>query len=86
MTVPARYQGFWVPGLDHDIDRDESLRVGFRWLADAERTHEATGVIVMYAKSMVQNAPLLGEAARRVSVPRSGGLSRWTSGVEIPVM
>ena len=25
------------------------------------------------------------EAGRKVSVPRSGGLSRWRSGVEIPV-
>lgn len=65
MTMPARYEAFWVPGLDHDIDRDDSLRVGLRWLADAERTHKATGAIVMYAKSMAQNAPLLGEAARR---------------------
>ncbi len=65
MSVPARYEAFWVPGLDHEIDRDESLRVGLRWLASAEREHEATGMIVMYAKSMVGNAPLLGEAARR---------------------
>lgn len=79
MSVPARYQAFWVPGLDHDIDRDESLRVGLRWLADAERRHGTPGVIVMYAKSMVQNAPLLGEAARRWEFvsPRSRSPGSW---------
>jgi hypothetical protein len=80
MTVPARYQGFWVPGLDHDIDRDESLRVGLRWLADAERTHKATGVIAMYAKSMVQNAPLLGEAARRWEFVSPRSRRPWGNG------
>jgi hypothetical protein len=43
MSVPARYQAFWVPGLDHDIDRDENLRAGLRWLADVERRHSAPG-------------------------------------------
>lgn len=65
MSVPARYDALWVPGLDHDIDRDESLRIGLRWLASAERKYEAIGVIVIYAKSMVGNAPLLGQAAQR---------------------
>ena len=24
MTVTAHYEAFWVPGLDHDIDRDDN--------------------------------------------------------------
>lgn len=55
----------WVPGLDHDIDQDESLKIGFRWLAEAERKHGGVGVIVMYAKQMMGNAPLLAQAAGR---------------------
>lgn len=65
MTVPARYEAFWVPGLDHDIDRDESLRVGLRWLEEAEQAQRAAGVIVMYAKVMAGNAPLLTRADQR---------------------
>jgi hypothetical protein len=65
MSIPARYEAFWVPGLDHEIDRDESLRTGLTWLASAERKYEGAGVVVMYAKSMVGNAPLLSQAAQR---------------------
>lgn len=67
MKPPAhRYDAFWVPGLDNDdIDRDDSLRVAFRWLDQAERDHGGKGVIVMYAKKMMNNAPLLSRAAGR---------------------
>jgi hypothetical protein len=65
MTIPARYKASWVPGLQHDIDRDESLRVGLNWLIEAEQEQQARGVIVMYAKKMAQNAPLLSRAAER---------------------
>lgn len=60
--VRSRY---WVPGLNDDIDRDESLRIGFEWLADAERETDGAGIIVMYAKRMMHNAPLLAWAAQR---------------------
>ena len=85
MSVPARYDAFWVPGLDHDIDRDESLSVGLRWLADAERAHQTPGVIVMYAKSMVHNAPLLGEAARRWEFVSPRSKSTWRGGPVLAV-
>lgn len=73
MPVPARYDAFWVPGLQHEIDRDESLRAGFAWLASAERAYGGRGVIVMYATSMVTNAALLGQASCRWPIvsPRS---------------
>jgi hypothetical protein len=64
MTVPARYEAFWVPGLNHDIDPDESLSVVLQWLTEAEQRHQAAGVIVMYAKSMAGNRPLLTWAAQ----------------------
>lgn len=44
-TLPARYEASWMPGLDHDIDRDESLRVGLCWLADAERSRPCLPVL-----------------------------------------
>lgn len=59
------YEAFWVPGLMHDIDRDESLRCGLGWLQDAERTYGRVGRIVMYAKKMAGNAPLLMAAAQQ---------------------
>lgn len=85
VSVPARYDAFWVPGLDHDIDRDESLSVGLRWLADAERAHETPDVIVMYAKSMVHNAQLLGEAARRWEFVSPRSKSTWRGGPVLAV-
>lgn len=65
MRTAARYEASWVPGLDSDLDRDEGLVAGFRWLVEAERKFGAPGVIVMYAKGMVRNAPLLEQAAGR---------------------
>lgn len=65
MTVPPRYKAFWIPGLDDDVDTDESLNLGLRWLAAAEREDRRAGVVVMYAKKMTQNRPVLAEAASR---------------------
>lgn len=67
MTVPARYEGFWLPGLDHEVDVDDSLRVAFAWLREAEREDGRPGIVVMYAKSMAGNRPLLSQAASRWS-------------------
>jgi hypothetical protein len=50
MTIPAHYEAYWVPGLQHDIDPDHSLRVRLEWLIDAEQEHKASGLIVMYAQ------------------------------------
>jgi hypothetical protein len=63
MDVP--YEALWVPGLAHDIERDESLRCGLGWLAEAEESCGRAGRIVMYAKKMAGNAPLLTAAAQR---------------------
>jgi hypothetical protein len=73
MTKTPSYEAAWAPGLGHDVDPDESLALGFRWLAAAEREHGGAGVIVMYAKQMVGNSPLLAQAATRWDVvsPRS---------------
>jgi len=82
----ARYEAFWVPGLNDKIDPDEALAIAFAWLGEAERESGAAGVIVMYAKRMMGNRPALGEAASRwpfVS-PRSrshSGLPRGTGPV-----
>jgi hypothetical protein len=65
MTTSTKYEAFWVPGLGDDVDRDESLAVGLGWLAEAEREYCGHGVIVMYARKMMGNAPLLAQAASR---------------------
>lgn len=61
----AIYEALWVPGLNHDIDRDDGLRVSLRWLAEAEGKYGGSGLIVMYPKSMMDAAPLLRRAASR---------------------
>jgi hypothetical protein len=53
-----RYEAAWLPGLEHDIDQDEAVLIGFDWLRQAERKHGGTGVIVMYAKSMASSLPM----------------------------
>jgi hypothetical protein len=82
VTKTGHYEATWIPGLDHDIDVDESLAVGFRWLAEAERMHGGRGIIVMYAKQMMGNRPLLGQAAGRWEFvsPRSRSQSGWPGG------
>jgi hypothetical protein len=82
MKSTARYEAVWVPGLDSDLDRDAGLVAGFRWLADAERTFGVPGLVVMYAKGMVRNAPLLEQAAGRWQFvsPRSSSPSRQGRG------
>lgn len=80
MSVPVRYEAFWVPGLQHEIDGDESLGHGFQWLASAEQSYEGAGVIVMYAKSMVGHAPRLGQAAQRWEVVSPRSTRPWGTG------
>ncbi len=58
-----RYEAAWCPGLDDDFDSDESLRLAFAWLHDAERRLGGRGVLVMHAvlmrghRSLIANAP-----------------------------
>jgi hypothetical protein len=61
----ARYDAFWVPGLDDEIDPDDALDIAVDWLSNEERSRGGAGVIVMYAKQMMGNRPLLGQAASR---------------------
>lgn len=65
MMKPPNYEAAWVPGLDHDIDQDESLALGFRWLETAESEFGGAGVVVMHSKRMVRTTPLLAHAATR---------------------
>lgn len=82
MTAAQRFEAVWIPGLDSDLDRDDGLRLGLRWLAETERTDGGVGVIVMYAKQMMGNAPLLVQAAGRWEFvsPRSRSQSRRGGG------
>lgn len=84
MKPPAqRYDAFWVPGLDNnEIDRDDGLAHAFAWLREAEQNYGGTGLIVMNAKKMVGNAPMLGQSARRWEFlsPLSDGSHRRRGG------
>lgn len=75
-----RYVAYWVPGLDDEIDPDDALRLAFSWLDHEERARGGAGIIVMFAKKMMGNRPLLGAAAGRWDFisPRSRG--RWPRG------
>jgi hypothetical protein len=64
MKAP-NYEASWVPGLDRKVDRDKSLALGFRWLESAESQHDTPGVVVLHAKRMIPNTPLLAQAATR---------------------
>jgi hypothetical protein len=68
MARPVRYEAAWGPGLNDTTTADEDdavLEVAFHWLADAERRFGKPGTVVMYAKGMSQNRPILEQAARR---------------------
>jgi hypothetical protein len=82
MTATHRYEAFWIPGLEDDIDRDQGLAYGYQWLIDAERKYGGTGMVVMYAVRMVGNAPLLAEFAARWEFYslRSRGYGRRSKG------
>jgi HAD-hyrolase-like len=64
MKAP-NYEAAWVPGLDPGVDPDTCLALGLRWLEDAESRHDAPGVVVLHAKRMIRNTPLLAQAATR---------------------
>lgn len=61
MTIPDRYDAFWIPGPD-DFDMDEGLRRGYEWLDHAAYPGEK--VVVLYAKKMVSNRRTLARAGR----------------------
>lgn len=82
MTAVHGYEAFWIPGLEDDIDRDQGLALGYQWLINAERKYGGTGMVVMYAKKMVGNAPMLADFAARwefLSL-RSPGYGRRSKG------
>jgi len=81
MSNNARYEAYWVPGLEDEIDPDDALEIAFAWLRRKERESGAVGVIVMYAKQMMGNRPLLAQAASRWDFisPRSRS-SGWPRG------
>lgn len=72
------FEAFWIPGLDDDIDIDDSLDLGFQWMEDWERSHGGTGLLVMYAVSSARSDPRIAEATRRWDVisRRSRGYGR----------
>jgi hypothetical protein len=71
MVTPDRYDAVWVPGLDTDFDPDQALELALDWLGTV--ACDGARIIVMFAKNMVGNRPLLTWAAQRYPVvsPRS---------------
>jgi hypothetical protein len=83
---PIRYEAVWAPGLGDTKtanEDDESLAAAFAWLADAETRFQKPGQIVMYAKSMVGNHPMLGIAAQRWEFHSPRSHSGWGRGPTI---
>ncbi|MDQ3955036.1 MAG: hypothetical protein M3285_05755 [Actinomycetota bacterium] len=73
--------------MDDDVDIDDSLVIGVDWLKRAERKDRRPGILVMYAKSMVQNPRLFAEAStkrRFALVVRMFGLGAPTESGTIP--
>lgn len=78
MTIPDRYEAFWIPGPD-ELDRDEGLHLGYRWLETAPYRGER--VVVLYAKKMVNNRRTLAEASRyHVVSPRARDIPYTSAG------
>jgi hypothetical protein len=78
----VQFDAFWVPGLDSDVDQDDSLPIAFEWLARAERTYGGRGLLVMNAVKMVDNDPAITRAASRWPLvsPQSRRHSRQAGG------
>lgn len=76
MTIPDRYDAFWIPGPD-DYDMDDGLHLGYRWLDSVQVTGEK--VVVLYARKMVSNRRTLGLADRYHVVSPRGHHIPYTS-------
>jgi len=83
VTIPDRYAAFWIPGPD-DLDMDEGLRLGYRWLDAAQ--FPGRRVVVLHAKKMLNNRPALAEAGRyTVVTPRGRGIAFGEAGAVLAV-
>lgn len=88
MARPVRYEAAWAPGLADTTTADEddrSLAAAFEWLIDAERRFGRPGQVVMYAKQMMHNRPLLIAAAQRWSFHSPRSHAGWHLGPTVAV-
>lgn len=78
MTIPDRYDAFWIPGPE-TFDMDEGLRLGYQWLDGGPVRNER--VVLLNAKTMLNNRPMLAQASQyHVVSPRSRHIPHTTAG------
>lgn len=83
MTIPDRYDAYWIPGPDA-LDMDLGLRLGYQWLDSVPCRGER--VVVLYAKKMLNNRPMLARASRyHVVSPRSRDIPYATAGAVLAI-
>lgn len=83
MARPVRYEAAWAPGLNDTKTADEDdaiLAAAFEWLAGAERRFGRPGTVVMYAKRMQGNRPILEWAAQRWAFASTRSRPGWNRG------
>jgi hypothetical protein len=51
MNPHQRYDAYWIPGLNADVDDDKALETGFRWLASV--SCDGQRIYVMNARDML---------------------------------
>jgi hypothetical protein len=77
MRRTSGYAAFFVPA---DVDPDRAVALGLRWLAE----QPGEPLILLHAKSMIDNNRLLGAAARQYSIrfepPPTVWRARWSGG------
>jgi hypothetical protein len=83
VTVPDRYDAFWIPGPDR-LDMDAGLQLGYDWLDGSDYPGER--VVVVATKSMLGNCPMLARAGRyHVVSPRARDIPYTTAGAVLAI-
>jgi hypothetical protein len=60
------FEAFWIPGLNTEMDPDEALAIGYKWLDETDFAGKKA--IVLNAASMLGNRPMLARATGRYRI------------------
>jgi hypothetical protein len=75
MVRTPQYDAFFVP---EEVDPDEAIALGIRWLLQ----QPGEPLILLHAKNMIDNNPLLGAAARRYGIAFEAPGTLWGKGLK----
>ncbi len=78
MSVPDRYDAYWIPGVESDLDPDTAMRLGLRWLDRSP--YAGPGVIVVNAKGAWASDHLVASSGYQVVSPQSGRVQGGPAG------